>query len=115
MSRGKVEEILRLYDQGKTYKEIAKELRVSVKTVNKVINGTFPLLLKRRLEKLEKMVYDYIYKESEDLWNAVENAIKLEDVLCPYCGSKQNFLISIKCLNCGRNFYIDKKGKIFKE
>ena len=115
MSREKIAEILELYNQGKTYKEIAKELRVSIKTVNKVINGTFPLPLKRRLEELEKTVHEYIYKESEDLWDAVEHAIKLESIFCPYCGSKKDFLIPVRCLNCGRNFYIDEKGKILKE
>jgi len=100
MDEEKIARILELYRQGKTYKEIAKELRVSVKSVSRVVNGTFPLLLKRRLDDL-----------SEDLNYLWDYTIKL-DTPCPHCKSKE-LIIPVKCLNCGRVFYIDKDGKIY--
>jgi len=111
LTRKEKEELVKkLYEQGYTYREIAKKLRISVRDISRILRGEERKdeidEIKERLSKLEKMIkeieesIDVIYDIIDPIAEGINTAVtrKWE---CPNCGERGYVATRIKCGACG--------------
>jgi len=111
LTRKEKEELVKkLYEQGYTYREIAKKLRISVRDISRILRGEERKdeidEIKERLSKLEKKIKEIkedinvIYDIIDPIVEGINTAVTREWE-CPNCGEGGYVAIHIKCGACG--------------
>lgn len=112
LSRKEKEELVKkLYEQGYTYREIAKELKISVRDISRIIRGDEKKdeidEIKERLSELEKKI-ESLERQQKSVWDVLIKFSKLigkegipKEWKCPSCGEKGHVIIYFECPNCG--------------
>jgi len=111
LTRKEKEELVKkLYEQGYTYREIAKKLRISVRDISRILKSEERKdeidEIKERLSKLDEMIKK-IDSDIDTIFNIIGpiirglNSAVTREWTCPNCGEKGFVAIYVKCGACG--------------
>lgn len=120
VSEEKKKKVQELYVKGYTYRQIAKELRMSIRDIANCIKGKETISeekkneLEERINIIGKKIDEFEEKINwlEENMNALIRFLRFK---CPKCGEEGYLNFSIKCGSCGETYWYGKTKPKYEE